>query len=58
MIAIIVLVFLLILIFGALPSWPYMSGYGYGYWPSGIFFVILLVLVLLFFGGGLGAYHW
>jgi hypothetical protein len=58
MLALIVLIILVFLIFGALPGWPYMSSYNYGYWPSGVFLIILLVLALLFFGGGLGDYHW
>jgi hypothetical protein len=42
------LIILLILIVGALPAWPYSSGWGY--FPSGtlgLVLVILLVLVLL-----------
>jgi hypothetical protein len=42
------LIILLILIVGALPAWPYSSGWGY--FPSGtlgLILFILLVLVLL-----------
>jgi hypothetical protein len=42
------LIILLILVVGALPAWPYSSGWGY--FPSGtlgLILVILLVLVLL-----------
>ena len=44
----ILLVVLLVLIIGALPTWPHSSGWGYG--PSGALgtlLVILLVLALL-----------
>ena len=42
-----VLVFVVLLLIGALPTWPYSSGWGY--YPSGglgLVVVILLVLVL------------
>jgi len=42
------LVLLVILLIGALPTWPYSSGWGY--YPSGglgLVLVIVLVLVLL-----------
>lgn len=42
------LVLLIVLIVGALPTWPYSSGWGY--YPSGgigTLLVVLLVLVLL-----------
>jgi hypothetical protein len=44
----ILLIILVILLVGALPSWPYSSGWGY--FPSGalgLILVILLILVLL-----------
>ena len=42
------LLLLILLLIGALPAWPYSSGWGY--YPSGglgLVFVILLVLILL-----------
>ncbi len=42
------LILIIILLIGALPSWPYSAGWGY--YPSGGFgglLVILLILVLL-----------
>ncbi len=45
----ILLVILLLLLVGALPSWPYSAGWGY--YPSGIFGVILLVVLVLFLTG-------
>lgn len=47
MLGTILLVVLVILLLGALPTWPYSSGWGY--YPSGglgIIVIILLVLVL------------
>jgi Protein of unknown function (DUF3309) len=41
----ILLIILILLIVGALPSWPYSSGWGY--YPSGGFGIILLILVVL-----------
>jgi hypothetical protein len=48
MLGTILLVILVILLLGALPTWPYSSGWGY--YPSGglgIIVIILLVLVLV-----------
>jgi Protein of unknown function (DUF3309) len=44
----ILLIVLVLLVLGALPTWPYSSGWGY--YPSGglgLVLVILLVLVLM-----------
>jgi len=44
----ILLAILIVLLIGALPTWPYSTGWGY--YPSGglgLVFVVLLVLVLL-----------
>jgi hypothetical protein len=40
------LILLLILLVGALPTWPYSGGWGY--YPSGGFGLLLLILLLLF----------
>lgn len=45
----ILLVILILLIIGAVPSWPYSRGWGYG--PSGILGVLLVVLVVLLLMG-------
>lgn len=42
---IVLLVVLLLLIIGALPSWPYSTGWGY--YPSGGLGLILLIVLLL-----------
>lgn len=41
----ILLIILILLIVGALPSWPYSSSWGY--YPSGGFGLILLILIVL-----------
>ena len=41
----ILLVVLVLLLVGALPSWPYSAGWGY--WPSGGLGLILLVVIVL-----------
>jgi hypothetical protein len=51
MLSIVLLVILVLLLLGALPAWPYSSGWGYG--PSGIVFVLLIVLVLMLATGRL-----
>jgi hypothetical protein len=47
----ILLVILVLLILGALPTWPYSSGWGY--YPSGGLGLILLVLIILLVTGRL-----
>jgi len=46
---IILLVVLLLLVVGALPSWPYSSGWGY-YPSGGLGLVLLIILVLVLMG--------
>jgi hypothetical protein len=41
----ILIVILVLLLVGALPTWPYSSGWGY--YPSGGLGLILLILVIL-----------
>ena len=41
----ILLVVLILILIGALPTWSYSSGWGYG--PSGIAGLIVLVLIVL-----------
>ena len=41
----IVLVILILLLLGALPTWPYSSGWGY--YPSGGLGLILLIVIIL-----------
>jgi hypothetical protein len=41
----ILLIILILLLIGALPAWPYSSGWGY--WPSGGLGLIVLILIIL-----------
>lgn len=45
----ILLIILLLALIGALPSWPYSSGWGY-YPSSGLGIVVVIVVVLLLMG--------
>jgi hypothetical protein len=47
----ILLIILILLLVGAIPSWPYSRGWGYG--PSGILGVVLVVLLILVLMGRL-----
>ena len=39
------LIILVLVLIGALPSWPYSRGWGYG--PSGILGVVLVIVLVL-----------
>jgi len=45
----ILILILIILLIGALPSWPYSSGWGY--YPSGGLGLILLIVLILWLMG-------
>jgi hypothetical protein len=45
----ILLIILILLLVGAVPSWPYSRGWGYG--PSGLLGVVLIVLIILLLMG-------
>lgn len=45
----ILLIVLVLLLLGALPSWPYSSGWGY--YPSGGLGLVLIVIVVLVVAG-------
>jgi hypothetical protein len=47
----ILLIILILLLIGALPAWPYSSGWGY--WPSGGLGLVLLILIILALTGHL-----
>jgi hypothetical protein len=47
----ILLIVLVLVLLGALPSWPYSRSWGYG--PSGILGVVLVVVILLALTGRL-----
>jgi hypothetical protein len=45
MLSTILVVLLILLLLGAIPSWPYSRGWGYG--PSGILGIVLIVILIL-----------
>ncbi|HEV7820509.1 MAG TPA: DUF3309 family protein [Burkholderiales bacterium] len=45
MLGTVLLIVLILLLVGALPTWPYSSGWGYG--PSGALGTVLVVLLVL-----------
>jgi hypothetical protein len=47
----ILLIILILLLIGALPAWPYSSGWGY--WPSGGLGLVLLIIIILALTGHL-----
>ena len=47
----ILLVILILLVIGALPTWPYSSGWGY--YPSGGLGLLVLILIILLLTGRL-----
>jgi hypothetical protein len=49
MIGTILLIILILLLIGALPSWPYSSGWGY-YPSSGVGLLLIILIILLITG--------
>ncbi|ASG20669.1 MULTISPECIES: DUF3309 family protein [Azospirillaceae] len=49
MLGTILLVVLVLLLLGAIPSWPYSRGWGYG--PSGLLSIVLIVVLVLVLTG-------
>ena len=47
----ILLIVLIVLLLGAIPSWPYSRSWGY--WPSGTLGLVLLIVVILLLTGNL-----
>ena len=45
MLGTILIIILILLLLGALPTWPYSGGWGYG--PSGILGTVLVVVLIL-----------
>ncbi|HKG01080.1 MAG: DUF3309 domain-containing protein [Xanthobacteraceae bacterium] len=45
MLSTLLIVLLILLLLGAIPSWPYSRGWGYG--PSGILGIVLIVVLIL-----------
>jgi hypothetical protein len=49
MLGLILLIILILLLFGAIPRWPYSRGWGY--WPGGIIGLLLLIIIILLIVG-------
>ena len=49
MISLLLLVLLVVLVIGALPTWPYSTGWGY-YPSGGLGLVVVVVLLLILMG--------
>jgi len=49
MVSTVLIVILVLALIGALPAWPYSTGWGY--YPSGGLAVVVLVVVVLFLTG-------
>lgn len=49
MLGTILLIILILILLGALPTWPHSAGWGYG--PSGILGVILIIFIILMLMG-------
>lgn len=45
LVGLVLLVVLLFLLVGALPTWPYSGGWGYG--PSGVLVLVLVIVLVL-----------
>lgn len=45
MLGTVLLIILILLLIGAIPTWPYSAGWGYG--PSGILGTILIIVLIL-----------
>jgi hypothetical protein len=51
MVSTVLIIILVLILLGALPMWPYSSGWGY--YPSGALGVVLLIVVVLLLTGRL-----
>jgi hypothetical protein len=49
--SLLLIVIIVILLIGVLPSWPYAAGWGY--YPSGVMGIVLIVLIVLLLTGRL-----
>ena len=48
----ILIIILVLILIGALPTWPYARSWGY--YPSGLLGIVLIVLIILLLTGRLG----
>lgn len=49
MLGTVLLVILILLLLGAIPTWPHSAGWGYG--PSGLVGVLLIIIIILLLTG-------
>lgn len=49
MLGTILLIILILILLGALPTWPYSAGWGYG--PTGVLGVVLIIFIILLLMG-------
>jgi hypothetical protein len=49
MLSTVLIVLLILLLLGAIPTWPYSAGWGYG--PSGILGIVLIIVIILILTG-------
>ena len=49
MLGTILIIVLILLVLGALPTWPYSSGWGY-YPSGGLGLILLVIIIMLLFG--------
>jgi hypothetical protein len=47
----ILIIVLVLLVIGLLPVWGYSSGWGFGYFPSGLLGLVLIVLLVMALSG-------
>lgn len=48
MLRLLLIIILFLLLIGTLPSWPYTTGWGLGYYPTGGLGLLLVILLVLF----------
>jgi prepilin signal peptidase PulO-like enzyme (type II secretory pathway) len=48
MLRIVLIIVVLFLLLGLLPTWPYSQGWGMGYYPSGGLGLLLIILLVFF----------
>ncbi len=49
MLSTVLLIILILILLGALPTWPYSAAWGYG--PSGLLGIIVIILIILILMG-------
>lgn len=47
MLRLLLIIIIFLLLIGTLPSWPYATGWGLGYYPTGGLGLILVILIIL-----------